>query len=214
MTSSPHTARPEAWQPTAADIEAIAAGRHGDPFARAWSACGAGRTHLAARVRSRCRCRRGDRRGRRCRPRAARSGCMTRASSQRFSQPAAGRSDYRLRLSKGGHTWVAHDTYRFPPCLGEMDVYLIGEGTHRRLYERFGAHPATIEGVDGVTFAVWAPNARRVSVVGQFNAWDGRRHPMRRRIEAGLWELFIPASRPGRSLQVRDRRARRATCCR
>ncbi len=66
------------------------------------------------------------------------------------------------------------------------------KGTHRRLYEKLGAHPITLEGTDGVAFAVWAPNARRVSVVGDFNGWDGRRHPMRKRHEAGVWELFVP----------------------
>ena len=68
----------------------------------------------------------------------------------------------------------------------------MAEGSHRRIFERLGAHPRTVDGVDGVAFAVWAPNARRVSVVGDFNQWDGRRHPMRKRIEAGVWELFIP----------------------
>jgi 1,4-alpha-glucan branching enzyme len=81
--------------------------------------------------------------------------------------------------------------------LGALDVHLVAEGSHRRVYERLGAHPCTFEGVPGVAFAVWAPNALRVSVVGDFNAWDGRRHPMRKRVEAGVWELFIPAVEPG-----------------
>src|SRR5688500_13896215 len=68
----------------------------------------------------------------------------------------------------------------------------MAEGSHRLIYERLGAHPCSVEGVEGVAFAVWAPNARRVSVVGDFNQWDGRRHPMRKRVEAGLWEIFIP----------------------
>ena len=68
----------------------------------------------------------------------------------------------------------------------------MAEGSHRRIFERLGAHPTTLEGVDGVAFAVWAPNARRVSVVGDFNQWDGRRHPMRKRIEVGCWEIFVP----------------------
>jgi len=104
---------------------------------------------------------------------------------------------YRLRLSANGTVWEAEDPYRFPPILGEMDVYLFAEGSHRRIYERLGAHPAAYEGIDGVAFAVWAPNAQRVSVVGDFNLWDGRRHPMRKRIEAGVWELFIPGLHPG-----------------
>lgn len=100
--------------------------------------------------------------------------------------------DYRLRLSSTEHTWERDDPYRFPPVLGEMDEYLFAEGRHEELWTKLGAHPITHEGVDGTVFAVWAPNARRVSVVGHFNAWDGRRHPMRRRLGAGLWELFIP----------------------
>jgi 1,4-alpha-glucan branching enzyme len=99
---------------------------------------------------------------------------------------------YRLRIRQGQHQWETHDPYRFPPYLGELDTYLLTEGSHARLYEKLGSQPATLAGVEGVAFAVWAPNARRVSVVGNFNAWDGRRHPMRRRIEAGVWELFVP----------------------
>jgi 1,4-alpha-glucan branching enzyme len=104
---------------------------------------------------------------------------------------------YRLRLSTGDATWEAEDPYRFPPVLGAMDVYLMAEGNHRRIYERLGAHPMTLEGVAGVAFAVWAPNAQRVSVVGDFNYWDGRRHPMRKRVEAGVWEIFIPGVQAG-----------------
>jgi 1,4-alpha-glucan branching enzyme len=99
---------------------------------------------------------------------------------------------YRLRFKVGDATWEAEDPYRFPPLLGSLDVYLMAEGSHRRMFERLGAHPTTLEGVDGVAFAVWAPNARRCSVVGDFNQWDGRRHPMRKRIEVGCWEIFIP----------------------
>jgi 1,4-alpha-glucan branching enzyme len=99
---------------------------------------------------------------------------------------------YRLRFTSGAVTWEAEDPYRFPPVLGEMDVYLMAEGSHRRIWERLGAHPTSMDGVDGVAFAVWAPNARRVSVVGDFNQWDGRRHPMRKRVEAGIWEIFLP----------------------
>ncbi|HEX3672246.1 MAG TPA: 1,4-alpha-glucan branching protein GlgB [Candidatus Cybelea sp.] len=84
------------------------------------------------------------------------------------------------------------DPYRFGPVLGEVDVYLIAEGTHLRLWNTLGSHARTMEGVAGVAFAVWAPNAQRVSVVGDFNGWDGRRHPMRKRVECGVWEIFVP----------------------
>ena len=87
---------------------------------------------------------------------------------------------------------VIEDPYRFPMVLGEMDAWLLAEGTHLRPYEVLGAHPRSLLGVDGVSFAVWAPSAQRVSVVGSFNQWDGRRHPMRLRRECGVWELFVP----------------------
>ena len=100
---------------------------------------------------------------------------------------------YRLRFHfANGATWAAEDPYRFLPTLGDLDLYLIGEGTHRRLWTALGAHPRTVDGVAGVAFAVWAPNAQRVSVVGDFCQWDGRRFPMRRLGSAGVWELFIP----------------------
>jgi 1,4-alpha-glucan branching enzyme len=104
---------------------------------------------------------------------------------------------YRLRLEADGAEFEIEDPYRFPPILGEQDVYLLAEGTHTRVYEKLGAHPMVLAGVAGVGFAVWAPNARRVSVVGDFNRWDGRRHPMRLRVECGVWELFIPGIKDG-----------------
>lgn len=99
---------------------------------------------------------------------------------------------YRFEVDWGSHRQVLEDTYRFACVLGDMDVWLLSEGTHHRPYERLGAHPVVMDGVSGVSFAVWAPNARRVSVVGDFNSWDGRRHMMRYRYECGVWEIFIP----------------------
>lgn len=84
------------------------------------------------------------------------------------------------------------DAYNFWEVLGKQDLYFLGEGTHRRAWEKLGAHPEARGGVDGVSFAVWAPNARRVSVIGDFNFWDGRVHVMRNRIENGIWEIFVP----------------------
>ena len=83
------------------------------------------------------------------------------------------------------------------PVLGPMDDWLLLEGTHERLFDRLGAHVIEHEGERGVHFAVWAPNARRVSVVGDFNGWDGRVHPMRARGSSGIWELFVPGLVPG-----------------
>ncbi|WP_342620709.1 1,4-alpha-glucan branching protein GlgB [Rhodoferax sp. GW822-FHT02A01] len=94
-------------------------------------------------------------------------------------------------------TQVLEDAYRFPFVLQEMDVWLLGEGSHQRPFEALGAHLTQMLGVDGVRFAVWAPNAKRVSVVGRFNQWDGRRHPMRLRRECGVWEIFIPGLAQG-----------------
>ncbi|AXQ93284.1 1,4-alpha-glucan branching protein GlgB [Cereibacter azotoformans] len=99
---------------------------------------------------------------------------------------------YRLRAEGHGAVWQFEDPFRFGPVLGELDEYLLGEGTHRRLWQVLGAHPIRHEGVEGTHFAVWAPNAQRVSVVGDFNIWDGRRHPMRRRGPTGVWETFLP----------------------
>ncbi|MBD3624279.1 MAG: 1,4-alpha-glucan branching protein GlgB [Rhodobacteraceae bacterium] len=99
---------------------------------------------------------------------------------------------YRLRCRGHGAEWEMEDAYRFGPVIGEMDEYLLGEGTHRRLWNALGAHVLTHEGVAGTHFAVWAPNAERVSVVGDFNGWNGRRHPMRQRGATGVWEIFLP----------------------
>lgn len=104
---------------------------------------------------------------------------------------------YRAR-NEGGEWWVG-DPYSFGPVLGPMDDYYIREGSHLRLFDKMGAHPISHEGADGVHFAVWAPNARRVSVVGDFNAWDGRRHVMRLRQDTGIWEIFVPGVTPGLS---------------
>lgn len=104
---------------------------------------------------------------------------------------------YRLRIEWPGGAQVGADPYAFGPLLGALDLHLIGEGRHLDLAERLGAQARTLDGVDGTQFAVWAPNARRVSVVGDFNAWDGRRHPMRLRHDAGVWELFVPDVAPG-----------------
>ncbi len=89
------------------------------------------------------------------------------------------------------------DPYRFGSNIQEMDMWLLAEGNHRRPYEILGAHPMVVDGVEGVNFCVWAPNARRVSVVGDFNAWDGRRHVMRLHIQTGIWEIFLPHAKVG-----------------
>ncbi|HEY7875987.1 MAG TPA: 1,4-alpha-glucan branching protein GlgB [Actinomycetota bacterium] len=109
--------------------------------------------------------------------------------------------DYEIEVGYADGTFTLRDAYSFPPTLGELDIHLAGEGSHRRLYEKLGAHPRTERGIDGVAFAVWAPNARSVRVVGDFNSWDGRLNPMRTLGSSGIWELFVPGIGPGAMYQ-------------
>jgi len=105
---------------------------------------------------------------------------------------------YRLQWADShGHTHQRHDPYTFLPQLSDVDLYLFNEGRHHCCADFLGAHPRTIDGIRGVVFAVWAPDAERVSVVGDFNQWDGRAHPMRVRGNSGVWELFIPGLNDG-----------------
>jgi 1,4-alpha-glucan branching enzyme len=185
MTTCPDTA------PPAAEIEAILRGQHGDPFrilgmhqpegggltVNVFAPDAAEAMLLDARGKAVCVLDRIDAEG------------FFHTALPRRKKPFA----YRLRLTNAtGHGWEIVDPYAFGPVMGEMDEYLLGEGRHEELYRKLGAHPMTHEGVEGTAFAVWAPNARRVSVVGHFNAWDGRRHAMRRRGASGVWEIFLP----------------------
>jgi 1,4-alpha-glucan branching enzyme len=104
---------------------------------------------------------------------------------------------YRLRMHEGEHSWEIIDPYRFDPIITDFDMYLFGEGSDYRTYLKMGAHLMTVQGVQGAHFAVWAPNAIRMSVVGAFNRWDPRHHPMQKRGDNGLWELFIPGLTEG-----------------
>ena len=109
-------------------------------------------------------------------------------------------SDFAYRLVfhfADGASWECEDPYRFAPTLSDLDLYFFSEGTHRRLWECLGARSSTVQGVDGCAFAVWAPNARRVSVVGDFCRWDGRRLPMRRLGSSGIFEIFVPGVEDG-----------------
>ena len=106
------------------------------------------------------------------------------AGSQKSSSGRSGPANSSAREAK-------------PALFGELDLHLFGEGKHERIYEKLGAHLMTLEGKRGVAFAVWAPNAKSVSVVGNFNDWNGANHPMRRLGDSGVWELFIPGLREG-----------------
>jgi 1,4-alpha-glucan branching enzyme len=116
--------------------------------------------------------------------------------------------EYMLRVTnQRGEQTTMHDPYAFPPLLSEYDLYLLGEGRHWQSYRKLGAHPRKIGDVEGVNFAVWAPNAVGMSVVGDFNEWDGRRHPMRKHIPSGIWELFVPGLGLGTLYKFRVKQA-------
>jgi 1,4-alpha-glucan branching enzyme len=105
---------------------------------------------------------------------------------------AAAPAAYRLEVTYDAGTFTIDDPYRFLPTIGELDQHLLGEGRHERLWQKLGTHETVADGVAGTAFAVWAPNARAVRVVGDFNSWDGRLHPMRSLGSSGIWELFVP----------------------
>ena len=109
-----------------------------------------------------------------------------------FEGPVGDSAPYLLRIDWHGAVQETEDPYSFPPLLGDLDLHLFAEGRHFELASMLGANRQTVDGVEGVRFAVWAPNAERVAVIGDFNSWDGRRHPMRLRYPAGVWELFVP----------------------
>ena len=115
------------------------------------------------------------------------------------SVPGAERDvPYHLRIVKlDGSEELMRDAYQYGPIMGDVDLHLFSEGQHWKIYEKFGAHLRTIGDATGVYFAVWAPNAQRVSVVGDFNDWDGRVNPMRRLLSAGVWELYLPGIKQG-----------------
>src|SRR5262249_27183150 len=116
--------------------------------------------------------------------------------------------DYCLRVTcPGGHTVEIDDPYRYGRVITEYDVYLFSQGKHTRIYDKLGAHLMRIGEADGVHFGVWAPNANRVSVVGDFNGWDGRLHPMRRLGPTGVWEIFLPGVQEGQryKFEIRSR---------
>ena len=121
---------------------------------------------------------------------------------------ASERPNYRLQVRwADGHSAIVDDPYRFPPVLGDLDIWLLGEGSHLRPFEVLGAARRVMLGVAGTSFAVWAPNASQVSVVGDFNLWDARRHPMRLRRECGVWEIFLPGVGVGARYKYRVRAA-------
>jgi len=172
------------------EIEALLAARHGDPFAVLGPHRSNGGFVLRALV-----------------PGAERVELLTTGSPVELEQVhpdglfegalTEHPGPYRLRASAGQHRWEFADPYSFGPVLDPMDEQLFVVGNHHRLWECLGARPSVRDRTEGVAFAVWAPNARRVAVVGDFNQWDGRRHGMRKRVDSGIWEIFIPDLQPG-----------------
>jgi 1,4-alpha-glucan branching enzyme len=169
-------------------IEALADARHGDPF----GVLGPHETPAGHVVRAFVPGASGIRL---ITPEGETIAEMTRVEGALFVAPIADGQRYRLAIDWSGTVQETEDTYGFGPLLGPLDLHLFGKGDHRELAKVFGAQAMEVDGVAGVRFAVWAPNARRVSVVGGFNGWDGRRHPMRNR--DGVWEIFIPRIGPG-----------------
>jgi 1,4-alpha-glucan branching enzyme len=183
---------PELSALTAGAAEALASGTCGDPFA----VLGPHETATGRVVRAFV-------------PGALEVEVLARASGESLShlapiEPAGlfvgrtnGRQPYRLRIAWPDAVQETEDPYCFGPLLGDLDLHLFNEGRHFELASHLGAEAVAIEGISGVRFAVWAPNACAVSVVGDFNSWDPRRHPMRLRYPSGVWELFVPRLGPG-----------------
>ncbi len=175
-----------------ADFDALAGARHPDPFAILGPHLAEGALVIRA-----------------CQPSAQsvdimHGSAVTRATphpSGVFEAVFPGVSeifDYKLRIVfPGGHSAEIEDPYRYGRVITEYDVYLFSQGKHTRIYDKLGAHLMSVGDAAGVHFAVWAPNAERVSVVGDFNQWDGRVHPMRRLGPSGVWEIFVPGVREG-----------------
>ncbi|MBX3571381.1 MAG: 1,4-alpha-glucan branching protein GlgB [Mesorhizobium sp.] len=179
---------------SAGDVDAIVSGRHGDPFA-VLGVHPAGKVFVA-----RCFIPHAGSvdvftlDGKPCGALQARHGAGFFEGNVSLKK----RQPVRYRAANSGGEWWVTDPYSFGPVLGPMDDYYIAEGSHLRLFDKLGAHLIDHEGAAGVHFAVWAPNARRVSVVGDFNEWDGRRHVMRLRQDVGIWEVFVPDIGTGR----------------
>ncbi len=180
--------------PPAAAIRALVDGRHADPFSLLGVFAGPGGTFARAFIpgaeAAEAHSLSGEMLGTLARVDAA---GLFEGAIEGAPQPL------KYRAQGLGAQWWVTDPYTFGPVLGPMDDFFMGEGTHLRLHDKMGAHPIDHEGAQGTHFAVWAPNARRVAVVGDFNDWDPRRHGMRRRMDTGVWEIFLPDIGAGRA---------------
>ena len=181
------------WTLPAPEVEAIVSGRHGDPFAVLGLHPSGNDWVVRAFVPGAEELEVLDKDGKRLvwLPRRHAAGFFE------GSLPVSSRQTLGYLARNAGGSWTVIDPYLLGPVLGPLDDYYIGEGNHLRLHDRLGAHPMRHEGHEGVHFAVWAPNAARVSVTGDFNGWDGRTHAMRKRRDTGIWEIFIPGAHEG-----------------
>jgi 1,4-alpha-glucan branching enzyme len=184
----------QTWRIAQGEIDALVGARHGDPFAVLGAHAAPGGVAIRAFVphAETLEARTPDGRPLCTLKRRHDAGLF-----EGLLKGGAALPDYRLHAANADGGWSLDDPYRFAPVLGEMDDYLLVEGAHRRLWERLGAHPTEHQGVAGVQFAVWAPHAARVSVVGDFNGWDGRTAQMRKRVDSGIWEIFLPGAQLG-----------------
>jgi len=180
-------------KPAPGALEALLQGRHDDPFSLLGVHAGPGGTHARVLIPGAERAEAFDLNGRRL-------GALTQVDGRGLFEGKLTGAPRPVKYKAQGYgaQWWVTDPYSFGPVLGPVDDFLIAEGTHLRLYDKLGAHQISHEGATGTHFAVWAPNARRVSVVGDFNDWDGRRHVMRNRRDIGVWEIFLPDIGPGR----------------
>jgi 1,4-alpha-glucan branching enzyme len=181
------------WRADPGEIAALVAARHGDPFAL----LGPHQTAEGVVIRAFVP---GAEKIAVETPEGESVAELERVHTEGFFEGLTGlkaHAPYRLAASKSKAQWRFVDPYAFPPFLGTVDDHLLVEGAHLKLYERLGAQVVTHAGVEGTNFAVWAPNAKRVSVVGDFNQWDGRRAQMRKRVDSGIWEIFLPGIGPG-----------------
>ncbi|MCW2382329.1 MULTISPECIES: 1,4-alpha-glucan branching protein GlgB [unclassified Sphingobium] len=174
-------------KPPKAALEALLAGTHADPFSLLGPHEGPTGIFVRAVVPGAEQVEVHDLAG-------ARLGTLERVDARGLFEGAVSgpRQPLRYRAKGQGAEWTITDPYSFGPVLGPLDDLLIGEGTHFRLFDKLGAHLIEHEGASGVHFAVWAPNAQRVALVGDFNDWNGQRHVMRRRSDNGVWEIFMP----------------------
>jgi len=181
-------------KPSPGALDALLEGRHPDPFSLLGTHAGPGGTFARVWIPGAESAEAFDLKGRRL-------GALTQTDKRGlFEGKILGAPTPVKYKARGyGAQWWVTDPYSFGPVLGPVDDFLIAQGAHWRLYDKMGAHLISHEGASGVHFAVWAPNAKRVSVVGDFNDWDGRRHVMRRRADIGAWEIFVPDIVEGRA---------------